>query len=78
MVSRPMKTGDIVVLRADPLRNGYGRLEGILPDGRVTVKWETDNVRPVHPQELELAEIWERRTQGTVTEELLDRLTRSD
>lgn len=72
-----MKTGDIVILRADPLR-GYGQLEGILSDGRITVKWEDGNVRPVHPQDVELAEIWERRTQGSVTEELLDRLTRGN
>jgi hypothetical protein len=72
-----MRTGDVVVLAEDPLRYGYGALESIMRDGRVTVRWEGGDIRPHHPQSLLPAEEWEASTTGTFTNADLQRLAQS-
>jgi hypothetical protein len=72
-----MRTGDTVVLAEDPLRHGYGTLESVLRDGRVTVRWEGGDIRPYHPQALLPAQEWEASDTGTFTNADLQRLAQS-
>jgi hypothetical protein len=73
-----VKAGDWVVLRVDPLQYGYGRVGGVLSDGRITVRWATGNLRPYHPHELVATAPGEDCEVGAVTDDLLRRLARHD
>jgi hypothetical protein len=62
-----VQSGDRVILLEDPLRHGYGAIHGFLKDGRLTVRWYNGDIRPLYPQQLQLADEWEQTIGGSFT-----------
>jgi hypothetical protein len=69
-----MRIGDTVILKDDPLRYGYGRVDAILSDGRIRVQWEGGNINPIHPHRLALADQWQLAPTGWLTNADIQRL----
>lgn len=67
-----VRAGDLVVLIADPLRHGYGVIEAALTDGTITVRWESGDIRPIDPHQLELVDRWEQRALGITNQAIHD------
>ena len=71
----------MVIVLADPLR-GPGLVVGFEKDGRLIVQFEEDDqtgaewdppaqTGSFHPQELELASVWEQTARGTFTDDVI-------